>query len=68
MAGKQIDLPDLVDLQAEFEDFVQRQAKQSKDVSLAQMLATPYGTQDGTLAAAFHLFQYAYRLGAKQNV
>ena len=57
-----------VDLRKEFENFVHRQATQNAESSLMQMLATPYGEHDGKLAAAFHLFQYAYNFGAKQNV
>ncbi len=56
------------ELKVEFEAFITRQTTQSKDVSLTQMMATPYGHRDGNLAAAFHLFKFGYDLGRKQNV
>lgn len=57
------------ELKVIFETFVHAQTTQSAETSLKQMLATPYGMTNGALAAAFHMFQYAYRLGmeCKQN-
>jgi len=55
------------ELQVVFEEFVRKQTEQSAETSFAQMLATPYGHVNGTLAATFHLFQFAYRLGAQNE-
>lgn len=54
------------ELKVKFEEFIHQQTTQSKDVSLAQMFATPYA-DNGTLAAAFHLFKFGYDLGRKEN-
>lgn len=56
-----------INLQQEFEAFILAETEASHEEQLKHMLATPYGDRSGALAAAFHMFQYAYNLG-KQNV
>lgn len=56
----------MTDLRKEFEKFVRMQVEQPLDTSLAQVLATPY-QNDGELAAAYHMFQYAFHLGVRET-